>query len=141
MTSVTSVGASLSRRGALPTSNLRSVLSKSPKRWTRFLRCETRMTNDERSPNNQFRICVRRNAAALDIGISIVIRYWALVISSLGFLFLTVTIHAADSDNSADIDALIRSADQWAKENLDEDALRVLRSVDQDRVKQVFGEL
>jgi membrane-bound lytic murein transglycosylase D len=78
---------------------------------------------------------------SLGVGISFVVRHWALVISSLGFLLLPVTVRAADADNSADIDALIRSADQWAKENLDEDALRVLRSVDQERVKEVFGEL
>jgi len=50
-------------------------------------------------------------------------------------------LRAAEPDNSAEIDALIRSADQWAKENLDEDALRVLRSVDQAKVKEVFAEL
>jgi len=56
-------------------------------------------------------------------------------------LFSAVTLRAAEPDNSAEIDALIRSADQWAKENLDEDALRVLRSVDQAKVKEVFAEL
>jgi membrane-bound lytic murein transglycosylase D len=32
----------------------------------------------------------------------------------------------------------MQSADQWAKENLDEDALRALQDVDREKVKQVF---
>src|SRR5438105_2233336 len=59
----------------------------------------------------------------------------------LAIVFAASPLGAAEPANSPDIDALIRSADQWAKENLDEDALRVLRSVDQAKVKQIFGEL
>ena len=33
-------------------------------------------------------------------------------------------------------DQLAQSADQWAKENLDDDALRVLQSADQETVKR-----
>ena len=40
-----------------------------------------------------------------------------------------------------DLDAAIRSAQQWAEQNLDEDALRVLRSVDQQRVRDLFAEI
>jgi membrane-bound lytic murein transglycosylase D len=36
---------------------------------------------------------------------------------------------------------LARSAEQWAKENLDEDAFRVLQTVDRDRVKQFLGDV
>jgi membrane-bound lytic murein transglycosylase D len=56
-------------------------------------------------------------------------------------LLFAGTLPAAEPDNSAELDALIRSADQWARENLDEDALRVLRSVDQAKVKQLLADL
>src|SRR3954471_15879502 len=73
-------------------------------------------------------------------------RFWLrCAVRSLIWVYLGIIsapfLHAAGTDNSAGIDALIRSADQWAKDNLDDDALRVLRSVDQERVKQVLGEL
>jgi membrane-bound lytic murein transglycosylase D len=35
----------------------------------------------------------------------------------------------------------MKSADQWASENLDEDALRVLQSTDQQKVKQLFADI
>ncbi|HWW01101.1 MAG TPA: lytic transglycosylase domain-containing protein [Candidatus Acidoferrum sp.] len=38
-------------------------------------------------------------------------------------------------------DDLLRSAQQWAKENLDEDALRVLQSADQEKVRQFLAEI
>jgi membrane-bound lytic murein transglycosylase D len=39
------------------------------------------------------------------------------------------------------LDDLLQSTEQWAKENLDEDALRVLQTVDRDKVKQVLDEI
>ena len=44
-------------------------------------------------------------------------------------------------DDAISLDDLMRSADQWAKENLDEDALRVLQSVDQEQARQLFKEI
>jgi peptidoglycan lytic transglycosylase D len=44
-------------------------------------------------------------------------------------------------DDAMPLDELMRSADQWARENLDEDALRVLQNVDQEQVKQLFKEI
>ena len=38
-------------------------------------------------------------------------------------------------------DDLLRSAQQWAKENLDEDALRVLQSTDQEKVRRFLAQL
>jgi membrane-bound lytic murein transglycosylase D len=35
----------------------------------------------------------------------------------------------------------MQSAERWAKENLDEDALRVLETVDRDKVNQIFAEI
>ena len=39
------------------------------------------------------------------------------------------------------LDDFMQSAEQWAKDNLDEDALRVLQSVDQDKVRAFFKDL
>ena len=44
-------------------------------------------------------------------------------------------------DNTLTLDDLMDSADQWAKENLDDDALRALQEIDRERVKQFFREL
>jgi membrane-bound lytic murein transglycosylase D len=47
---------------------------------------------------------------------------------------------ASAQDNTLTLDDdLFRSAEQWAKENLDEDALRVLQQVDQDKVRQLLA--
>ena len=48
---------------------------------------------------------------------------------------------ARAQDDSTTLDELMRSAEQWAKENLDDDALRVLQQVDRDRVKQLLAEV
>jgi membrane-bound lytic murein transglycosylase D len=39
------------------------------------------------------------------------------------------------------LDEMVQSADQWAKENLDDDALRALQEVDRDKVKQFLNDL
>lgn len=44
-------------------------------------------------------------------------------------------------DDAVTFDEVMESAEQWAKENLDEEALRVLQSGDQRRVKQLFADL
>src|SRR5262245_5232971 len=59
------------------------------------------------------------------------------VLCVLPLLPFTVLSQTADSD----LDAAIRSAQQWAEQNLDDDALRVLRSVDQQRVRDLFAEI
>jgi membrane-bound lytic murein transglycosylase D len=49
---------------------------------------------------------------------------------------------ARAQDQSLTIDDdLLRSAQQWAQENLDEDALRVLQSADQEKIKQLLKDL
>jgi membrane-bound lytic murein transglycosylase D len=47
----------------------------------------------------------------------------------------------AAEDSSANVDELMRSAEQWAKENLNEDALRALENVDREKAKQLFASL
>jgi len=47
----------------------------------------------------------------------------------------------AGPDDAVNLDELMDSADQWAQENLDDDALRALQQVDRDKVKQVFKQI
>ena len=44
-------------------------------------------------------------------------------------------------DDVMTLDEMVQSADQWAKENLDEDTLRTLKDVDRDKVKQFFNDI
>jgi membrane-bound lytic murein transglycosylase D len=48
---------------------------------------------------------------------------------------------AQAQQDTISLDDLVESADQWAKENLDEDALRALQEVDREKVKQFFRDL
>jgi peptidoglycan lytic transglycosylase D len=47
---------------------------------------------------------------------------------------------AQTQDNTVTFDDLVSSAEQWAKENLDEDALRVLQQADREKVKKVLAD-
>lgn len=53
---------------------------------------------------------------------------------------LGVVLSSAQEDTIT-LDDLVQSADQWAKENLDEDALRALQDVDRAKVKQFFSDI
>jgi membrane-bound lytic murein transglycosylase D len=55
-------------------------------------------------------------------------------------LLLGAVLSSAQDDIMT-LDDLVQSADQWAKENLDEDALRALQDVDRDKVKQFFANI
>jgi membrane-bound lytic murein transglycosylase D len=55
-------------------------------------------------------------------------------------LLLGVVLSSAQEDTIT-LDDLVQSADQWAKENLDEDALRALQDVDRAKVKQFFSDI
>ncbi len=48
----------------------------------------------------------------------------------------------ASAQNDPDtFDSLVQSAEQWARENLDDDALRALEQVDREKVRRVFEEI
>jgi membrane-bound lytic murein transglycosylase D len=49
--------------------------------------------------------------------------------------------HVLAQEETITLDDLVQSADQWAKENLDEDTLRALQEVDRAKVKQFFRDL
>src|ERR1041385_2781993 len=44
-------------------------------------------------------------------------------------------------DDALSADELMRSAEQWAKENLDDDALRALQNVDRGKVKKFLTDI
>lgn len=59
-------------------------------------------------------------------------------------LMLVVVLTACVARGQEDVmslDEMVQSADQWAKENLDDDALRALEGVDREKVKQFLKEL
>src|SRR6185436_17874542 len=53
--------------------------------------------------------------------------------------FCALTLTALGQDETVNLDELMQSAERWAKENLDEDALRVLQNVDREQVNQFFA--
>ena len=60
------------------------------------------------------------------------------------FLLLISTaigLGASAQDDTITLDDVVRSGEEWAKENLDDDALRVLKSVDQEKVKQFLAQV
>jgi membrane-bound lytic murein transglycosylase D len=56
-------------------------------------------------------------------------------------LLLVSSLPLLGQDKEVTLDDLMESADQWTKENLDEEALRALQDVDREKVKQVFHEI
>jgi membrane-bound lytic murein transglycosylase D len=62
-------------------------------------------------------------------------KLWLLV------LLLVSALPVPGQDATADFDDLMDSAEQWAKENLDDDTLRLLQSADREKVKQFFSDI
>ena len=56
-------------------------------------------------------------------------------------LVLVCALRGPAQDATPNLDDLMNSAEQWAKENLDDDTLRLLQSVDREKVKQFFNDL
>jgi len=56
-------------------------------------------------------------------------------------VLLACSLRVPGQDQSVTLDDLMESADQWAKENLNDDALRALQDVDREKVKQVFNDI
>jgi membrane-bound lytic murein transglycosylase D len=55
--------------------------------------------------------------------------------------FLLGSLCVRGQDDSITLDEVIQSANQWAKENLDDETLRALQSVDRDKVKDLFSQV
>ena len=56
-------------------------------------------------------------------------------------LVLGGTVSLPGQEATVNLDDLVDSAEQWAKENLDDDTLRVLQGVDREKVKQFFRDM
>jgi membrane-bound lytic murein transglycosylase D len=56
-------------------------------------------------------------------------------------LLLAGTAVVSAQDNQIQLDDLVQAAEQWAKDNLDDDSLRVLQNVDRDKVKAFLADL
>jgi membrane-bound lytic murein transglycosylase D len=56
------------------------------------------------------------------------------------FLFTMVVSDTRAQDQSITFDELVSSAQQWAQENMDQDALRVLQQADQEKVRRLLAE-
>jgi membrane-bound lytic murein transglycosylase D len=56
-------------------------------------------------------------------------------------LLLVSSFRVLGQDDTITIEDVMESADQWAKENLDEDVLRALKDVDREKVKQVLKDI
>ncbi len=59
----------------------------------------------------------------------------------LASLILAGSLSAFGQDDTLTIDDALDAANQWAKENLDDDALRALQQVDRDKVKALFADI
>lgn len=58
----------------------------------------------------------------------------------LCFLLLNPFFLSAQT-NSLTLDDLLQSAEQWANENLDDEALRVLKNADRQKIEQLFADI
>src|SRR5438105_11867116 len=56
-------------------------------------------------------------------------------------ILLATALQLRAQDETVTLDDLVQSAQQWAQENLDEDALRMLQNADQKKVKQFLQDL
>ncbi len=63
------------------------------------------------------------------------IRFFILALVLLG------AVRTFAQDDAFDLDEAMAAANQWAKQNLDDNALRALQEVDQKQVKEVFKEI
>lgn len=66
---------------------------------------------------------------------------FATLLSGLTALLLFAPCASRAQTDPDTFDSLVQSAEQWAKENLDDDALRALEQVDRDKVRRVFEEI
>jgi membrane-bound lytic murein transglycosylase D len=56
-------------------------------------------------------------------------------------VLMSLVVARAQKDGFTLDEEFMRSAEQWARENLDDDALRALDNVDRDKVRQLFAQI
>jgi membrane-bound lytic murein transglycosylase D len=59
----------------------------------------------------------------------------------LCFLLLILPLFVSAQTNSLTLDDLLQSAEQWADENLDDDALRVLKNADRQKIEKLVADI
>jgi membrane-bound lytic murein transglycosylase D len=59
----------------------------------------------------------------------------------LAVLFAVHPLFLLAQTNSLTLDDLLQSAEQWANENLDDDALRALKNADRQKIQQLFADI
>lgn len=59
----------------------------------------------------------------------------------LCLLLLNFPLLLSAQTNSLTFDDLLQSAEQWAKENLDDDALRMLQNADRQKIEKLFADI
>src|SRR5205823_5893545 len=59
----------------------------------------------------------------------------------IALLLMSPLLLLPAQEQTVTLDDLVQSAQQWAKENLDDDALRMLQSADQKKVKEFLAQL
>lgn len=57
------------------------------------------------------------------------------------FCLVGFPLFTSAQTNSLTLDDLLQSAEQWAKENLDDDALRVLKNADRQKIEKLFADI
>ena len=57
------------------------------------------------------------------------------------FVLLILPFFISAQTNSLTLDDLLQSAEQWANENLDDDALRVLKNADRQKIEKLLAEI
>src|SRR5258706_8227202 len=130
--------------------------SRSLRRWIKYLRCEAGSAMEDsagkRDALQTLReacpIVARTARTRLECAQLAAAFYYAngrdlfqMRTFCLVLVLLCYSLRAFAQDDAMTLDDLMRSADQWARENLDEDALRVLQNVDQEQVKLLFKEI
>src|ERR1044071_672712 len=65
----------------------------------------------------------------------------AILFALAALLSLAATLKASAQENTLSLDDLLQSAQQWANENLDQDALRVLQNTDRQKVEQLLANI
>src|SRR5258705_1094147 len=58
-----------------------------------------------------------------------------------GLLLVASPLKVSAADEPTTLDDLLQSTEQWAKENLDDDALRVFQNLDREKVRQVLDQV
>ena len=92
-------------------------------------------------PPVPFRPPLRRGAGFLGRRVSFGFLTLRIKLCSLCFLLLSLPLFLSAQTNSLTLDDLLQSNEQWANENFDDDALRVLKNAERQKIEQLFADI